>query len=108
MEKVQMNTKIQVRSRGSLSGLEKNIQKITFTNKKWTEFNTKTVGIIQFATKEISNKMHKSWLECEGIIKKYIIGKELPKVIISQRRQMENNLQQGFFFKKRPISDTFS
>jgi len=45
--------------------------------------------------------MHKSWLECERIIKQYIIGKELPKVIISQRRQMENNLQQGFFFKKR-------
>ncbi len=52
--------------------------------------------------------MHKSWLECEWIIKKYITGKELPKVIISQRRQMENNLQQGFFFKKRYISDTFS
>jgi hypothetical protein len=32
--KVQMNTKIQVRSRGSLSDLEKNIKKITFTNKK--------------------------------------------------------------------------
>jgi hypothetical protein len=52
--------------------------------------------------------MHKSWLECEEIIKKYISGKELPKVIISQRRQMENNLQQGFFFKKIYISDTFS
>jgi hypothetical protein len=99
-KKGQMNTKIQVRSIGSLSDLEKNIQKITFTNKKWTEFNTKRVGIIQFAT--ISNKMHKSWLECEGIVKKYINGKKkLPKVIIRQRRQMENNIQQGFLLYSR-------
>ncbi len=105
-EKVLMNTKIQVRSIGSRSG--KNIKKITFTNKKRTELNTKRVGIIQSATKEISNKMNKSWLKFEGITKKYIIGKELSKVIISQRRQMENNLQRGYFFKKRPISYTFN
>jgi hypothetical protein len=31
--------------------------------------------------------MHKSWLECEWIIKKYITGKELPKVIMYKPAQ---------------------